>query len=95
MSLRWYEGADHLWAYGAVRHLIWTKVDMGMGWNRHEGQSENYGPYIVEKEGRRSFSVWWGGVNLGEADHVATAKRMAQAHSNGLQRKYSKEATSE
>ena len=45
----------------------------------------------AEKEDTRLFSVWGGGVDIGEADHVATAKRMAQAHSNVLQHTHKKE----
>jgi len=75
----------------AIEQLSWTKVDTGMGWNRHEGVSENYGPYTIEKEDSRSFSIWWGGVEIGESDHWASARREAQAHCNGLSYKARKE----
>jgi len=75
----------------ACERLEWKTVDTGLGWNRHEGQSENYGPYTIEKEDEHLFSVWWGGVELGEADHFMTARRKAQAHCNGLQHNTARE----
>ncbi|GLT07969.1 hypothetical protein ACFQFQ_14490 [Sulfitobacter porphyrae] len=71
--------------------LTWKTIDTGMGWNRHEGVSENFGPYIVEKEDTRSFSIWWGGVGIGEADSYAAARHVAQDHCNGLSRVATKE----
>ena len=68
-----------------VEKLRWTVVETGMGWNRHEGISDNYGPYTVEKEDVRSFSVWWGHFEIAEASTYASARREAQAHCNSLQ----------
>jgi hypothetical protein len=61
-----------------VAKLKWAKTDMG-GWFRHEAPSD-FGPYIIEKEDTRSYSVWWGHHEIGEADNVSSAKAKARAH---------------
>ena len=71
--------------------LEWNAADTGLGWKRHEGRSENCGPYVIEKEDTRSFSIWLGSVEIGEADSVAAAKSHAQKHSDGLCRGESRE----
>ena len=63
--------------------IEWVKQDMG-GWFRHEGTSPRFGPYVVEKEDTKSYSVWWGDVDIGEADNVASAKKVAQKHCDWL-----------
>lgn len=74
-----------------VEQLSWVTTDTGLGWNRHEGTSTNFGPYVIEKEETRSFSVWWGGVYIGEANYWTLARRVAQEHCNRLSRTKQKE----
>lgn len=63
--------------------IKWKKTPMG-GWTRYEGSSENYGPYIIEKEDTRSYSIWWGHFDIGEAGSISSAKKVAQSHCDGL-----------
>lgn len=66
-----------------TQKIEWTKTDMG-GWNRYEGCSQDYGPYIIEKEDTRSYSVWWGHFEISDAETVAQAKVIATAHARSL-----------
>lgn len=75
----------------AIEKLSWKMVDTGMGWYIHEGVSENYGTYIIKKEDIRSFSIWWGGIRIGEERYWPSARREAQAHCNGLSHQAQKE----
>ena len=61
--------------------IAWEKENM-FGWTRYKGNSQNFGPYIIEKEDTRSYSIWWGGVDIGEASSVPAAKKVAAQHAN-------------
>lgn len=63
--------------------ISWKKTKMN-GWNRYEGSTDRFGPYIIEKEDTRSYSIWWGGADIGEATNVTSAKHVAQNHANAL-----------
>ena len=64
---------------GMKQTIQWKKTLM-IGWNRYEGNSQGFGPYIIEKEDERVYSIWWGGVDIGTAENVQGAKSIALKH---------------
>lgn len=63
--------------------IEWSKARMPE-WTRYEGNSQDFGPYIIEKEDTRSYSIWWGGVDIGESSSVSGAKALAKSHAQSL-----------
>lgn len=63
--------------------IDWVKQPMNDG-TRYEGNSQTFGPFVIEKKDTRSYSIWWGGADIGEANSVAAAKRIATDHANSL-----------
>lgn len=66
--------------------INWTKEDTLLGWFKHRGATAKFGDYVIEKEDTRSYSVWWGHHEIGEASSVAGGKKFAQEHFESLQR---------
>lgn len=77
-----------------MQTIDWTKTDMG-GWSRYEGTSQDFGPYIIEKEDVRCYSIWWGHHDIGEASSVAGAKSVALNHARDLDAKSNTEEEGE
>lgn len=63
--------------------INWTKINMN-GWTKYGGSSQTFGPFTIEKEDTRSYSIWWGNVEIGEASSIPEAKRIATEHANSL-----------
>lgn len=54
--------------------LIWLKENMG-GWNKYRS-----GLFTIEKEVSKSYSVWYGHHDIGEASSIAEAKKIARRY---------------